>query len=149
MERAWCHCGRVNLEIQDPPEEVTDCNCSLCRRDGTLWAYYAPDKVRVLPPDAPTDVYVWGARTIETHRCRECGCVSHWVATDPGERDRMGVNARLMDPEVLAGARVRHLDGADTDEYVDRPSSVRPTMDYRAPEGRPSDPVAPYSPTFG
>jgi hypothetical protein len=31
----------------------------------------------------------------------------------------MGVNARLIDPEILAGARVRHLDGADTDEYID------------------------------
>jgi hypothetical protein len=31
----------------------------------------------------------------------------------------MGVNARLMDPEVLAAARVRHLDGADTDLYTD------------------------------
>jgi len=29
------------------------------------------------------------------------------------------VNACLMDPEVLAGAYVRHLDGADTEEYVD------------------------------
>ena len=34
-------------------------------------------------------------------------------------RDRMGVNARLMDPEVVAGARVRHLDGADTWKYLD------------------------------
>jgi hypothetical protein len=31
----------------------------------------------------------------------------------------MGVNARLMTPEVIAGARVRHLDGADTEQYVD------------------------------
>jgi hypothetical protein len=27
--------------------------------------------------------------------------------------NRMAVNARLMDPEVLAQARVRHLDGAN------------------------------------
>jgi hypothetical protein len=40
------------------------------------------------------------------------------AATDP-KRDRMGVNVRLMDPEVLAAARVRHLDGADTDLYTD------------------------------
>ena len=33
--------------------------------------------------------------------------------------DRMGVNVRLMTPEVIAGARVRHLDGADTEQYVD------------------------------
>ena len=37
-------------------------------------------------------------------------CVSHWIAMDPGV-DLMGVNARLMDPEVLAAARVRHSDG--------------------------------------
>ena len=58
----------------------------------------------------PTDVYVWGDRTLETRRCRECGCVSHWVAMDP-EVDLTGVNARLMDPEVLSAARVRHSDG--------------------------------------
>lgn len=32
----------------------------------------------------------------------------------------MGVNARLMDPEILASAKVRHLDGADTWKYVER-----------------------------
>ena len=69
-------------------------------------------------PDPPTDVYLWGSRSSAFHRCRSCGCVSHWAATDP-KRDRMGVNARLMDPEVLAAARVRHLDGADTDLYTD------------------------------
>jgi len=31
----------------------------------------------------------------------------------------MGVNARLMPLEVLAKARVRHLDGAVTEKYID------------------------------
>jgi hypothetical protein len=53
-----------------------------------------------------------------THRCRGCGCVSHWVAMD-SEHDRMGVNVRLMDPEVLAVARVHHLEDADTALYTD------------------------------
>ena len=111
MMEASCHCGAVRLEIDSPPPaEVNDCHCSICRRYGALWAYYEPERVRVLPPDAPTDVYVWGDRTLGTHRCRGCGCVSHWVAVDP-EVDVMGVNARLMDPEVLAAARVRHSDG--------------------------------------
>ena len=118
MIRASCHCGSVRLEVDAAPSEVTECNFSICRRYGVLWAYYPPDQVRVSPPDPPTDVYVWGERSIEFHRCRDCGCVSHWAAADP-ERDRMGVNARLMAPEVLADARVRHLDGADTDEYID------------------------------
>jgi hypothetical protein len=31
----------------------------------------------------------------------------------------MGVNARLMPSEILAGARLRHRDGADTNRYTD------------------------------
>jgi hypothetical protein len=80
-----------------------------------LWAYYAPDQVRVLPPDPPANVYAWNGRTTAFHHCRDCGCVSHRSPVDR-ERNRMGVNARLMDPEILAGARVRHLDGTNTDE---------------------------------
>jgi len=118
MIRASCHCGCVRLEIDAPPAEVTECNCSICRRYGVLWAYYPPDRVRVLPPDQPTDTYAWDDRSIEFHRCQKCGCVSHWVAADRG-RDRMGVNARLMDPENFEGARVRHLDGANTERYID------------------------------
>lgn len=36
-----------------PAAEVTECNCSICRRYGVLWAYYPPDRVRVLPPIHP------------------------------------------------------------------------------------------------
>ncbi len=31
----------------------------------------------------------------------------------------MGVNARLMEPEILARAKVRRLDGAETWTYFD------------------------------
>jgi hypothetical protein len=118
MIRASCHCGSVHLEIDAPPSEVTECDCSICRRYGVLWAYYPPDRVRVLPSDPPTDVYMWNGKTIEFHRCGNCGCVSHWSPVNR-ERNRMGVNARLMAPAKISGARVRHLDGANTEQYID------------------------------
>ncbi len=117
MIRASCHCGAVVLDIAEPPTEVTDCNCSVCRRYGVLWAYYPLHMVEVRAPDG-TDTYLWGNRATAFHRCRTCGCVTHWSATNPA-RDRTGVNARLMLPEVLGQARVRHLDGAVSDEYLD------------------------------
>ena len=116
MIESSCHCGAVRLKINRAPREVTDCNCTLCRRYGVLWAYYSPKDVEVTK-DA-TDVYMRGQKTIQFHRCRHCGCVTHWTAVDK-TRDRMGVNARLMEPEVLARARVRHLDGADSWKYLD------------------------------
>ena len=118
MVHASCHCGAVRLEIDTPPAEVTECNCSICRRYGVLWAYYRPRQVRLDPPDAATDLYMWDDRSIGFHRCRNCGCVTHWAPVDPAV-DRMGVNARLLDPAVTAQWRVRHLDGAGTEEYVD------------------------------
>jgi hypothetical protein len=117
MVPASCHCGAVRMEVDGAPEEVTDCNCSICRRYGVLWAYYSPSRVKFIVP-AETDVYLWGDRDIEFHRCKVCGCVTHWKAVEP-THDRMGVNTRLMSPEVRAGARVRRLDGADTWKFLD------------------------------
>jgi hypothetical protein len=117
MIESSCHCGAVKLEIQDAPENVTDCNCSLCRRYGVLWAYYSPVQVRIIAMEHATDVYLWGEKSIEFHRCRNCGCVTHWAAAAQS-KDRMGVNARLMAPDILAAARMRRLDGADTWEYL-------------------------------
>src|ERR1700722_14347252 len=118
MIESSCHCGTVKLEIPSAPKEVTDCNCSICRRYGVLWAYYSPSHVRLIPPSGATDIYMWDDRSIEFHRCKTCGCVTHWASVDK-TRDRMGVNARLMAPEVLAAVSVRKLDGAVTEKYLD------------------------------
>ena len=115
---ASCHCDAIRLELASAPETVTECNCSICRRYGALWAYDTPARVRILAAPGSTDVYMWDDRSIEFHRCKTCGCVTHWSPVDP-KRDRMGVNARLLDLDVLAAARVRKLDGAVTERYVD------------------------------
>lgn len=115
MITARCHCGRVSLEVPTAPAEVKSCNCSICRRYGALMAYYAPQDVRVT---GDTDTYQWGDKSIFFHRCQHCGCFTHWSPVDPA-LERMGVNARLMPPEVLAKARVRHFDGAESWQFLD------------------------------
>jgi hypothetical protein len=87
---------------------VTSCACSICRRYGTLWAYYSP-KSRVRGSGA-TDIYMWGDRDLEFHRCRVCGCVTHWASVDK-TYDRTAVNARLMEPAVVAAAKMRYSEG--------------------------------------
>lgn len=113
-----CHCGAVRLEVARPPETLTSCNCSLCRRIGALWGYYKRDEVRIDAPSGATVAYVQGDRTLEMHHCAVCGCVTHWQSL-PLKDDRMGVNFRLADPVDIAGVRIRHLDGADTWKYID------------------------------
>ncbi|MBA3812655.1 MAG: GFA family protein [Caulobacteraceae bacterium] len=111
MIDASCHCGAVRLEIARAPDTVTDCNCSICRRLGTLWAYFRPDEVTVIAARDATAPYIWGDRVLAFHHCRLCGCTTHWRNLDP-KGDRMGINARLLDPRGLEKARVRKLEGA-------------------------------------
>lgn len=112
---ASCHCGAVQIAVAAPPATVTDCNCSICRRMGVLWAYYTPGEVRIA---GETDIYMWDDRSIRFHRCKVCGNVTHWSAVDPA-RSRMGVNARLFELALLATIPVRRLDGAVTEKYLD------------------------------
>ncbi len=111
MIEATCHCGAVRLEVDGTLERVNDCNCSICRRLGTLWSYHSPRKVRVHPAEGATSIYVWGDREIEFHACKVCHCTTHWAPIDKAV-DRMAVNARLVAPEVLAAAVVYKSDNA-------------------------------------
>lgn len=104
-----CHCDAVRLEVPSAPAVLTSCNCSMCRRLGGLWAYYDPADVRIA---GPTTTYVWGDKTMALHRCVVCGCVTHWTPLGDTNPNRMGVQMRLFAPELIAGIRVRRVDGA-------------------------------------
>src|SRR5690242_8005830 len=115
MIEATCHCGAVRIEIETAPEIVMSCNCSICRRLGTLAAHYSPRAVKV---QGATGTYLWGDRMLTFHRCKTCGCHTHSTPVDTSS-DRMSVNARLLPPEILAAARIRRFDGADTWTFLD------------------------------
>jgi hypothetical protein len=89
-----CHCGAVRIEVPGAPEWVARCNCSFCKRIGSLIAYYPDDGgVRV---EGETVAYFWGDKMISQHHCPVCGCFTDWRST--GESyGRVGINARLLD----------------------------------------------------
>lgn len=103
-----CHCGAVRIEVARPPEWVGECNCSICRRTGGLFAYYPPAEVTVAGPSVP---YVWGDRMIALHHCPTCGCITHWenLLANP---EKMGVNARMLDGFFEMDVERRKIDGA-------------------------------------
>jgi hypothetical protein len=120
MVEASCHCGTVRLAVPHLPDQVTACNCSICRRLGTWCAYYDPAEVKFLAGEDHLDTYGWGDRTILFRRCRTCGCAVDWVANpEKPPIARTGVNARLFPPEIVNALRVRRFDGADTWTYLD------------------------------
>jgi hypothetical protein len=110
MLTASCHCGAIRLEVDSLPTYFNQCHWSICRRYGTLWAYYRPDEVRLLCTPNATETYCWGSKEIEFHRCRACGCVTHWAPIDKSET-KMGVNGRLFDEADVAQVPVEQSEG--------------------------------------
>jgi len=116
MLTAACHCGAIRVDVPRPPSCVTNCNCSICRRYGVLWAYYPASEVQVHAPPGMADGYIWGRKVLRFVRCGTCGCVTHWERVVPVLGSKMGVNARNFDPDTLNGVPVELLDGAADDE---------------------------------
>ena len=114
-----CHCGAVRVSVPRKPRRLTRCNCSICRRYGTLWMYFKRSEVGIVAPKGATQDYLWGDRSLRFVRCATCGVVTHWEPARPTAASRMGVNARNFDPSIAATTRIRTLDGASTWKFLD------------------------------
>ncbi len=102
-----CHCGKVKLQLPTLPVKLNRCSCSICKRYGALWSYYAPESIKV---SGSTDTYIWGDRMIAFHRCQNCGVVTHWTRIDGGSGN-IGINMRNSDAATLSG--IPEYDGHD------------------------------------
>lgn len=117
MYTATCHCGAITLEMQRKPRKLTQCNCSLCRRYGALWAYFQRKSIRVLAAEDALENYVWRNGRFNFYRCATCGCITHYQRTRKRAdgTDMAAVNLRnIDDPEIVAQVPIRLLDGAST-----------------------------------
>ena len=127
MLQGSCHCGAVQWKFAGTPEGATACNCTVCRRYGSLWAYdYEGEGISV---SGPTQAYVRG-KAIEFHFCPKCGCVAFWRGLKSSEdgRRRVAVNLRLAEPEAVASVPIDHFDGFD--RFDDLPRDGRCVRDY-------------------
>jgi hypothetical protein len=108
-----CLCQAVQLGVARLPRQVTQCNCSVCRRYGTLWAYYRRSAVSITARRGTLKAFSVRARGLRFVRCGGCGCVITWDGLGKGDM-RMGVNMRMFDHAAMARVPVKVLDGDKT-----------------------------------
>ncbi len=108
---ATCHCGRVTIRLARKPEYINHCNCTLCSATGFQGIYYSSDELAI---EGQFDSYVRSDLSeiyLRNLRCANCGTPTHWEPLGEPPYERMGVNARLLDPAALEGVEVREIDG--------------------------------------
>jgi hypothetical protein len=77
--RASCHCGAVVLEL-DLPKGIVDprrCDCSMCRRRGTIVASVAVFGVRVVQGQDALKMYQFNTMAAKHYFCSHCGIYTH------------------------------------------------------------------------
>ncbi len=113
-----CHCGAVGFRVASTPKQLVDCNCSICRKLGVLWAHVPRKNVELVGAADATLAYSHDDRNLAFHSCRTCGCTTHWIGLSP-DTETMAVNGRLIDPAEMSDIPVRRFDGAETWKFLD------------------------------
>ena len=129
--RAACLCGRVEFEVELPPERVGHCHCDQCRRAHGAgvwtWATFTVDRVRVVSGAA--DLQAFQSTTGATRQfCRVCGSTLTYESPRwPGVIDLSVAN--FLEP----------LDAAPTHHsYADRSPVWCPILDDLPQRGGPT-----------
>lgn len=77
--KATCHCGAIVLELTLPDGVVNPrrCDCSYCRRRGTIVASVLLSGLRIVEGAEHLKVYRFNTRTAKHYFCSVCGIHTH------------------------------------------------------------------------
>ena len=115
--RGACHCGRVRFEVTAPADiEVSDCNCSMCRRKGFLHLIIAPEQFELLQGREELTTYTFNTGVAKHTFCSVCGIKSFYVPRS--HPDGISVSARCLDPGTVTSIRVTTFDGQHWEETM-------------------------------
>lgn len=106
-----CHCGATAFEVEGEIAEVYSCNCSICRRKGSLLWFVPRDALTLKTPESAMSTYTFNTHRIEHKFCPTCGIGPLAYAAAPDGTPMAAINVRCL-PEVdLAALTVKTFDG--------------------------------------
>ncbi len=113
-----CHCGDVRFEVDIDFEvtQVVDCNCTICRKKGTLHAIVPPAQFRLLTPAEALSTYRFNTGVAAHTFCARCGIHAFYrPRSHPGHID---VNVRCLDDVDVSALPIRPFDGQNWEANV-------------------------------
>ena len=79
MEKLTCHCKEVEIELKlnNGIEEVIRCNCSLCKKRGSIMAKIKLNNLKIIKGSEKLKLYKFGENKAEHFFCSICGIYTH------------------------------------------------------------------------
>ena len=108
-----CHCGGIAFTVEGDIGMVIDCNCSMCRRKGSLLAFFPRSAMDLSTPESDIGTYTFNKHVIRHRFCPTCGVAPFGEGTDPktGEAT-VAINVRCLPDVDLGSLQVVSFDGA-------------------------------------
>ena len=113
-----CHCGAVRFEIETDPSFVSQCNCSICTKKGSMNHTIPPEQFRLIAGEENLTLYQFNTKNAHHYFCKTCGI--HPFSRPRTAPDRYNVNFRCLDDFDLENEEIerRHFDGQNWEEAV-------------------------------
>ncbi|KAJ7037909.1 Mss4-like protein [Mycena alexandri] len=92
---ATCHCGGITYTLHMTPAATKSCNCSICSRNGVLWAYPLTKDVTVRAQTSLVE-YTFGRKQIVHGFCGTCSVPVWEYFLNPAKAHTMGINVRAI-----------------------------------------------------
>jgi hypothetical protein len=108
-----CHCGAIKFSVDaDMPTQAMSCNCSICRRKGSLLAFFPAAKFKLYEGEAALDAYKFNKHKLAHKFCRTCGIHPFAEGVGPDGTEMRAVNMRCVPEANLDSLTIQHFDGA-------------------------------------
>jgi hypothetical protein len=109
---ASCHCGAIALTFEGQIEQAIDCNCSLCRRRGSLLWFAPTSAVTLKVNPAALHTYTFHNHQLRHHFCGTCGAAPYSEGIAPDGSAMVAINLRCVPSLDLSTLKVIAYDGA-------------------------------------
>ena len=79
MKKLTCHCKAVEAEIKVPDklEKIFRCNCSICKRKGTIMSVVKNEDFRITKGKDKLSLYQFYTKAAKHYFCSICGIYTH------------------------------------------------------------------------
>lgn len=110
-QHGGCHCGAVRYQVDiDPEAQAISCNCSMCRRSGTLLQFVPEHAFKLEQGESNLTDYQFNEHVIHHVFCKTCGIKPFARGTGP-QGPMVAINVRTLDevdPFTVAGKAMQY-----------------------------------------
>ncbi len=106
-----CHCGQVRYAVTLDLTQAISCNCSICTKQGFIWAFAPIGQFRLDSGDGMLTEYTFNKHVIRHQFCRHCGTESFARGKAPDGSEVAAINVRCIDNVDIGALEPKPVDG--------------------------------------